>query len=804
MKKSFFKKQGILFSFVFFITNVIYAQGAEIKGLVVDDLDSLLFGNVLMLDVKDTSLIRGVYLEDGFFSIKEVSQNEVFIKIRSRGYYDTLLLITNIQEKQVVDLGQILLKRPVNMIDGVEVTAKVPLFEPNMDGSVQVNVQKTMLSSSTSLIEVLSKTPNVVVSESGINVIGKGEALLFLNNRRITMDQLAAISVGDVKDIEIITNPSARYDASGMAVINIRTIVNNKEGWKGTVIQNTTMAKYFLSNTQLSLNYRKGKWSVLIDYGLNLGADWRTTSTNTFTEDASGTYRSISDSEFKEGYNNLSNYSLGFAYDFNPKNKLSIEYNGYYNSYDIEQSTTNQIIVPNQTADLTIQVDNNEDLKNVNSSLSLNYFHDIDSLGSSLFVGAQYASFTNDSYSALDEVFIENGNTALETMKRNVGNSLIDLFSTRLDYEKKFSSTVSLELGAKYANSNNDGSVDFSIEDTPGNFINVPAFTNGFEYNEDVIAGYAQFGQQLKKDINYSFGLRSEYTAANGYSKVLKQDIIDTTYINFFPNAQIGKSFGKKWTVNLSYSSRINRPLYQSLDPFVWYKDSLTSTQGNPELQPAKTHALETTVGFKGYTFKVGYAKTDGAFRNIFLQGDNGVNSVVQKLFNIERLDSYYASLAIPFNVKRFWRSYNTVSLTYDKINDSRPEFMETSSIPQLYFYSYNRFRWAKVVDFELIGLYLGEYKEGINHIQPTGYVTVGVSRSFFDNSLLCRLVVNDIFDNFRRIGSAQVGIISANYRQNVNNRYIRLSLTYNFGKLKKVNYSNDSVGSEEQDRIQK
>ncbi|NOQ74118.1 MAG: outer membrane beta-barrel protein [Crocinitomix sp.] len=774
----------------------------NITAKVVNQADSSLFGNALILKASDSSLINGVYFEDGELLMEDVSEKSILVKVRCYGFDDQFIPVNNPDLKDV-DFGKLTMTPRNDTIGTVEIFGTIPLFEPSPTGSVVVNVKETMLSASTSVLDILAKSPGVLVTDGGVTVVGKGVALLYLNGKQITIDRLKSIPVNQVKNIEIITNPSAKYDASGMAVINITTVVNYSEGFQGQIVQNFTFAKFFLSYTELNLNYQKGKWSFIGNYGLDLGKDWSELELTNTLNNVDGVFQSHTNSTNIEKYGNISNYLFGVGYRLNDHSNLSVQYDGIYNVFDNINTGLNRIESPFLDNDIYIDVENNGTRSNINNSFSVNYDNTVDTLGSSVFFGGQYSIFENVTVDDINETFTQEEAILSQSDKRNEGGNSISLFSAQADYNKIFKNESSMEVGLKYLQSKNVGNVLFSVrQEGTSDYIVDPDFTNGFDYKEDILAGYSQYNGSIGETVNYSVGLRAEQTIVKGYSVVLEQTVVDSSYLNFFPNVQIGKTFGEKWSANLSYSSRIMRPVYQWLDPFVWYKDSLTSSQGNPLLVPAKSKSLEANVVFKGYSLKLGYTNTQDAFRRIVIPGDNGSNSVIQKFYNVQQLNSAYAALTIPVSVKRVWTSYNTISLRYDKIIDDRPIFKTTNSIPQLYFYSYNRVKLKEIVSLELIAEYEGEYKEGINHINPTYMITLGASKNFFNGKLRTRIVVSDVFKSYKRSGSGSVGTIELNYANQLNTHYYRFSVTYKFGKLKNVNYTNTTVGDDGTNRI--
>ncbi|NOQ70385.1 MAG: outer membrane beta-barrel protein [Crocinitomix sp.] len=787
------------------LCNFLFAQEEtfNLKVKIIGQDNVALSGNLLALSARDSSIIKGTYFIESDAELAGLSQNEFLVKITSLGYQDTIFKASNSQKEEVLDLGTIQLLLHENNLNTVSVIGKLPLFEPTPEGAVKVNVQNTMLASSATLLDVLAKSPNVLVSGGSVSVFGKGEALLYLDGNPVTIDQLNGIPVSQVKNIEIISNPSARYDANGKAVINIHTINYHKEGWQGTVYHNSILAKSYLGGTNINLNYRKKKWSISTGYGIFLGRDWdQLEAERTLTSDA-GIFVSDNFHLNENKITNFSTYNLGIDYKIDSTKKVAIEYRGFYDIMDLNQAVVNKITFPTGENN-TLQTQNAGRNKRFNNSLVLNYRSDLDTLGSNLFYAAQYSVFSGNLNDQITEDYFVEDVLSYTSNRDSRGLTAISIFTTQLDYVKKFKNTSYLETGAKYAYAQNTGQIDFySKLSNEVDFELLTGLSNNFEYKEAVPAAYLQYFGSINSKITYKIGARTEYTIANGYSKVTDQQIIDTSYLNLFPNTSIIAKITEIFSIGLAYSSRIDRPKYQELDPFIQYQDSLTSFQGNPFLVPEKTQAFELNFNIQGFNFlKLGYNSSSNSFRNLIEQGTTGPNSVVLRTINVQHLDSYFATLSIPVDLKGY-SSYTTASLSFDKITDDRPIFTTTGITPRLYLYSYNKFNVKQWFNIELFGAYIGKQNDGIYFTEPTYSISCGVSKSFLKNKLSVRLLANDIFRTNREAGNFEIGATKVVYDTRLNTHYYQISLTYNFGRLKEKVTNTKDPGEKEKERIQ-
>ena len=777
------------------ITQFGLAQSSiSLTGAIKDERDS-----VLLLNAIDSTLIKGDFFIDGNFKFENIETKNTLIKITSLGYLDTILKVNNSSSKEI-NLGNIKLLKN-NTLNEVVISASIPLFE-RKEGNTIVNVENTMLSSSTSVLELLTKTPSVRVEDNIVSVFGKGEALIYLNGKQITFERLGSIPVNRILKIEVISNPSAKYDAKGRAVINIITKINTQEGLNGQINENVTQAKHFLSSHAINLNYRRNKLSLFADYSLSLGTDWNKGNRDKTISSTNETFKSHNDNEENTKLTNVSNYRFGLNYDINKHSDFSVQYDGLYNRYDLNVSSITQMSGSNGNA-TTLDAFNKGLTINQNNSINANYNNNLDSLGSSLFLGGQYCDFNTKLYDLIDEKVDLNGIFNNRALRINDGHNLIKLITGQVDYIKKLKKSAQLEIGAKYSNVSNNGRIDFkSKQEGSDIWESYPQFSNNFLYTENVSALYAQYSKTLKEKWQTSIGIRSEFSNVYGFSRALNKKVIDTSYVNFFPTGKITYNKSENLAFTLSFSSRINRPVYQNIDPFVWYNDSLTSSQGNPHLVPEKNYSTEFQTTYKVYSLKFGYTYTTDPIKGLPITGKNGPNSIIYSKFNLKSQQQYFCSLDIPIE-KKYFNSYNTISGTYEQISTFSSNISTQTPSPQLYIYSYNQLKVMKYFKIDLSGEFSSAHSDGLYKYKPNYSFALGVSKSFFNKKLFCRLMANDFLHTYYEAKESNIGIFQSKSYSKLNTFFIRLNVVFRFGKLKEPTYKNKAVNDDEFNRIQ-
>lgn len=791
----------VLFS-VFLLLNFCSYSQTKVSGFVKDQSDSLLFGDVLLLSPSDSSLISGFYFDNGQFSIESSLSSPALLKISSYGFEDTFIVIRREDLGTEMDLGVIILKPAVNELGDVEVTASLPLFTKSAEGGLIVNVQKTMLGSSTSVLEVLSKSPNISINGSTISVVGKGEALLYKNGKRITFEQLGSISVQSLEKIEIITNPSAKYDAEGRAVINFILAVNPSEGFEVGLVQNFIIAKHFLWAPAVSLNYRKNKFSVNGNYSISLGKDWNEGIFNRTISTSSGSFTGSNAAQENTRLTYVGNHSVGLAYQFNAKNDISVEYSGMFNVFDLDVVGSTQLSAPSND-ETQLSTHNLGNTTNNNNAISLNYNRVLDTLGSTMFIGGQYTQFNNSLNDIIDERIFLNGVQTTSATRNNVGSNDIRMITGRIDIAKNLKNGMSIEFGGKYGDVTNVSAIDLYSKSAGQEYQLIAGYSNNFEYYERIPAVYTQWKTNIGKKANLSLGARGEYSMITGVSNTLNQTVIDTTYLNIFPNATINYTASDKWSYSLAYAERIARPKYQDLDPFLWYQDSLSSVQGNPYLLPELIKGGEVSAQYKTYSLTAGYNHSKNPSRNVLFEGTTGDGSVLSRRSNFQFKDSWFSTVSLPFEVK-FWKSFNTITLTLDKYIDDRPEFQVGTPSPQLYVYSYHRFKVKKWFNVEAIFDYEGARNDGIYQDDARYSVSVGLAKYLLGGDLTLRFLANDVLQTYRETGNVTIGNVTSEYDRKLNTVFYRFSVIYFIGKLRNVSYQNKRTGEEEFDRVKK
>ncbi len=781
-------KKYLLTLIAFVICSFAFSQ-YHIKGRVfTENNEVLVSGNVLAYNIADSSFITGGIIVDGEFDLSPIKEQHILLKIKSLETADYYQNVSNLDGSTLIDLGKISLKKSEDL-NTVEVIAYVPLYE--VDGTVtKVNVQKTILAESITPLDILKRSPGILIKDDVITVIGRGNAIIYTDGQAVTIDQFNMIPVDQIIRIEIIKDPSSKYGSEARAIINVITKNYYREGTQVNIRQSVLLPT-FLSSSSIGINFERKKWLLQAGYSATIGNTWSTINRSTERTGAYETELSL----LEESAIQRHNANFGMSYKLDSTSAVTFEYQGSLTKVGVDINSMNRVTA----AQLTTYDAFNEGAVNVtNNSLIGNYKKKLDTIGSTLFIGAQYSGYSLGLEEKISEdIFIDK--IAVGNKQRRIeSNNWINLFSGQVDYEKIFNPLFSISAGTRYSNSINKG--DLQMNNLIGSeLLIVPNYSSTTKFKEHLFAAYCEANKQVGT-FNFRAGLRFERTIAQGITTQENQMSLNRTYNWFIPSLLISKKVNKFIGLNLSYNVYTGRPSYNELDPKVFYIDSLTSKQGNPLLLPQLDHSVKLAVNIGSLQLDATFYRSINAFKDITKEGLGGENSVVLFRENVDA-NRFYASATLPFQNK-FATAYLNYSLNFDKVIGEYGDFSSIDLKPYHYIYLYGQVKVKRIVNIELIANYFSGRYDGIYHDLNSYSVSIGVSKTFLNDQLKCSILANDIFFTEREAGTYYIGDYSVSYLDKSYTKNIRFSLSFSFGKLKERSYQSIDVGNDEKERI--
>ncbi len=767
----------------------------SISAKVLDDQNAPVeFGNVLLINSKDSSLIKGELISEGEFLMNKVNVDEALLHIKVIGFEEQYLPIKR-PEGTELKLDDIALKN--SDLTDVTVKAFKPAFKREGD-KVVVDVEGSGLAESGTVIDLLRKSPGVLVTgEYNVQIFGKGTPRIYVDGQLLTSQNLLlSISSEDVKEIQIIKNPGAEYDAEGQGgVINIITKVNTLQGVNGSVSASTAHGRDWFHSANTRISYRKNKFNTFFIANTFFGTRGNSNEYFRSIFDPAGTIYFDNELDNIRDINYNSNFRLGADYQINSKHKVSLQWKTIYDNVTTKTSNANYIYDDYNTLSLLETKTDNSYLMR-NNVASLNYKFKDDSTKNTLVFNTDYSVYSSEDLGSIVENITTN--STVENDKQSIGANKIRLFSAKLDHKKTFSEVFTLSSGLKHYESSNNSSALFQ-QLQGGEWEEDSALTNGYNFREGVSALYTE-ATINKNKFSGRFGLRAERTQTQGTSALASGFVVDTSYFNLFPTAFLGYELGKDLDLGFNYTTRFRRPAFQDLNPFIEYIDSVSAFIGNPFLQPEYSHNLSLSLTYMEYaSIEFGYTRTNNEV--LFIAEKTPQNAFYVQDQNINFGEIYNFDITLPYQTKS-WTTYNGFgySMTRYNFNDNGVE--TDLKLPSFYFYLYNELNLPADISLSGTFWYSGRGLEGVFLYEPLYGLNATVTKKLFKKKVTLSFSANDILRSNIQQGYTNLEGFEIQYRFIYDTNFYRLGIRYNFGKLKATDYSDKSGNGEEMGRI--
>lgn len=782
-------------AFILYCSSSLFAQ-YKVEGSIVDEKGKPVeIGNVILLNPGDSVLVTGDMFMDGKFTFGNATQDKYILKITALSYNDHYQLIDNSMHQPVVNAGTIKMKS--NQLKEVEVVVKMPLLT-NEGDRMKVNVENSLLSQSGTALDVLEGSPGLLVNSDGaVTVFGKGAAVIYIDGVLANADLLRSIPSNQVKQVEIITKPSAMYDAQGRVVINVITKKVVLNGYQAELFTQQTYAKKYYSFAGGSFSYRKNKFSLLARYSYFGGNRWSMNHYERAFVTGNDSVTMANDVEEWRKIKGANYYGAGLRYSIDSVSSLGVNLSGSYAMANKETFNTNAIRIGESSSELSTVTEGNT--KTLDDNINMNYNRKLDTLGSEFTAQASYSKYKVRSVSDIDEDVTDTSGT-YSSVKKNIGINDINIVTGQVDYAHVFTNKWKVETGLKFSGIFNNSSVTFERLTSSGEWIGDETVNNGFDYNEQVSAVYAQLGRSKGKWM-YRAGVRGELTNTDGFSKQADTSVGDTTYFNVFPSAFAEYSFSDKLKINFDYSYRINRPKYQDMDPFINYLDSLSSIRGNPYLHSEYTHEITTSLVYlDAASIELGYSYTKDAINMYIEKVGTNSNQFYGQSRNLKRQEGYNIGLVLPYQNK-WYTMYNAVGWAMNSATYKDAEAFVMNEASSWYAYSYHKFN-VKDITLDVLFNYASGGADGIFIGGPFYSLRGSIQYMLLDKKLTLRFIANDILKSSKETGEANLPGFILRSKEVSDSHFFRFAVSYRFGKLSQKAMEEGSINNEERSRI--
>lgn len=787
------------------ISGMLFAEPSGIiKGRVTDSNNQPIeFATAALINYKTNKLEKGqVSNNKGEFMITKVNPGEYILAITMTGYAKTETEKISINQKNPVVEKVVVLKESAHQLANVEVVSKKKFIEQSVD-KIIVNPEASITTASENVYEILKKLPGVTVDNSdNISLKGKQNVKILIDEKPtyVSASQLAAMLKGmqgkNIDRIEIIENPSARYDAEGNSgIINIKTKHNKAPGFNGSTFAGAEIASKFGWNGGLDLNMNYGKFNVYGNYSLyNWAGPNGMTATRNFTSAGlEGAYQLIGADGHSKGQ--AHNYKMGADYFIKKNHVVSVMFRGSTGHNDFNNNGTTSFADKYMHIDSTLISKSTSNDRWKNQTYNANYKWDIDSTGQSLSADFDYAWFDYHNPNTQDGAFYNSAGNNLnhDVAVNTLQGSNINIYTAKVDYVLPISKKINFEAGLKTSFVNTDSKMDMT-----GYLVQ----NDHFIYKEDIQAAYVNGRAQFNK-TTLQLGLRLENTISKGTSVATNQ-VNDTSYLKIFPSFFVQQDLNANNNINFKYSYRIGRPNYDMLNPFKWMIDLYTYNVGNPNLKPQFTHSLGLSHSFKNALItSFGYNYSSGVFTEIIRQND-ATKSIYQTNENLNNSIDFNASETVQLQPAKWWRLNGTVTGMHKEIQFSSNA---GSKISRWSFNGNmsNNFSLPYKLEMEVTGRYSSEQLISNIIVRPRYTIDLGIQRKVFKDKGTIKVAVSDIFDTGRGSAYAKYDNVDIDVKNRYDSRRLQISFNYNFGKSEfKTRGNRSTASSEEQSRSAK
>ncbi len=761
----------------------------NVKGIVKDATNKPISGvTVSLLQSKDSNLIKTeITDEKGSYSLQVKLPGTYLLSYTNLGFEKVYSKSFALKENTQLQMQDVILKPAVKDLEGVTVTSKKPMTEIKADKTV-FNVESSINATGSNALELLQKSPGVQVDNNdNISMKGKTGTKIYIDGKLVQLDSknlaeyLKSINSSDIESIEMISNPSAKYDASGNAgVINIKLKKNKKFGTNGSTTLGIVQGVTPKGNAAVNLNYRDKKINIFSNIGGNIGR----------YENELDLYRIQKDSAYDQhginaDYTKSINAKVGADFFVNSKNTFGVmATTNVATSNFTTGNYTNIYYNPTQQFIKKLQASNNITGNRTNADFNVNYRY-ADTSGKEINFDADYGLFSGRGSSYQPNFYVDaNNNPLYSVINQNYTPTNINIYTAKVDVEQK-AWKGKLGYGAKFSYVTTTNTFDFY------NVIGATAIkqlnrSNDFLYKENVNAAYINYQRQLNEKWSIQTGVRMEQTNSEGLltraDGVLQADNdVKKSYLDFFPSTAISWNINKKNTLNLTYSRRIDRPTYQDLNPFENKLDELTYEKGNAFLRPQYTDNVELSHVFMNtINTSIGYSHIKDYATQVT---DTTGNATYVQQQNLATQQIISFSISSPLPIKPWWNGFANIWYNYQIFDGTIGSKPVHTTIPLYGAYMQHSFTLGKDYTAEVSGWFNGPSVWGATWFtKPQGGLDIGIQKLLMNKKATLKISATDIFHTSPWYANSNFGGLYINGHGSWESQTIRVNFTYRFG----------------------
>ena len=778
------------------------AQTGIIKGKAVQEGTSngVAFATVTLFSSADSSFVKGDITDStGHFELPVAATGAYILEVSSieykKVYRGPLVFDT---PGMTLDLSGISMVSDQKLLNEVVVKGEKPAFERQFDKTI-INVSSNSLfKTSINATDVLKRSPGVRVSSSGgITLRNNISPVVLIDGKPVPMSSeelanyLNSLAQEQIESIEIIENPSARYDGEYKGVVNIKLKRDKNLGWSGNVSAYGMRNSFNSGGSGVTANYKAKKISFFGTYWFNRNRQMYKNWGTQFVEDDKQQLKSLL---IVPRDNQAHSYQIGTEYAIAAKQTIGLLYKGFHSTASNPNTTLTRLVNTGSESALSSVLTNNfQHSDNDNRSVNASYRGEFKK-HQQLSIDASYADYKSGQNQDISD-FSEN---QLTGRLRNDADSRIKIKSGQIDYTFSVGKGK-IEVGSKIAQTYSYNNLKFDTLSQGGAWVGDARRSNEFKYHEDILAGYISYATSLGDKFNIQAGLRAENTKTNG-SSASDNRAIKREYLKLLPNAKLGYKINDNSLLAFAYSRRIQRPSFYYLNPFRWYVSPFMYTEGNPFLLPTIINTANVSYSYNDISTTLSYRKDIDIVSQIpYL--DSSTNITLYTRENTGNLENFSWDVSYPVDVTKWWKMQNYLSVYYVKQDVPYEETIHKVRQAAFSFEGSNVLSLSKDFTFEISYQYNGKYKNFIYDVGSSYQINFAIQKSFFHGNLNAQLVVDDIFFTGNPKISANLENFKSRIYQTYDNRSAKLQVTYKFGKSTFRRNERRSSGADEENR---
>ncbi|MES2763483.1 MAG: TonB-dependent receptor [Bacteroidota bacterium] len=783
--------------FVWLITCLLASRFAllsqcAIQGKLSDTLQAPVPYNAIgLLNDSDSSIVKGAMTDaDGNYCFESLQKGVYRLKISAIGYqtffsgkieYDSIHPILN---------PLIQLRTGAINLNEVSVAAQKKTVEFK-NGNITVNVEGTALAMGNTVYDLLLRLPGVIVNDGDISIQGKQGVRVMIDGKiqnlsgQQLINVLKGMSASQIEKIEILKKPPVKYDAAGAAgMINIKTNKLKLVGFSGSLFANYSQGFYGTPAGGFSLNYKARKVNFFSGFNVIKEQMHRVTDYKNYIT-YNGIETTVHQSFQEKEHNQAEGANLGMDWFIDKKNSIGIKLHANFGMDNVDRQATTYMS-DNSLGYNALQYNSKKPNPWIYPESNFNAEHLFDTTGTALRLSIDYNPYWDIYAANFDNHFLDRDQNEVTTplVFRTSNTLLFTYAAANLDFEKTFKKDIKLETGLKHGFMEILSDYNLQYQDyTTGHYSTDTAFTNVFDYQQNISAGYINISKEFDK-LSFQLGVRGENMLIDARSKASGLTF-HRQYFNLFPLLTLDYEAAKDHNFSLSYNRRIDRPDYNAFNPFRQFRSLLTTQKGNPYLQPQYVHVIDVTYSYDSwFNHTLSYARTAMPMIDYNIQNDSSKTTITTGT-NLKWANYYGYTLFIQKDVFKWWSINLNATVfhikAYGFVNDLPYTSITTAFNPGLY----SRVTLPKNFSIELNSFYLTPFLQGVTYYGARNLVNITFKKSFMQDKLSVALAFNDIFNGLKM----QTSFDYQNQRsfgvQTFDSRRINLSINYNFGKLK-------------------